>query len=389
MNVIKLESGDIKIDEPLPWALYDDTDCMLYKAGIVFDTQQKISEVINRGVYREKINVNDVKPFDFQADEQVELHDKFDETKSPFDLVNDFADHLGTILENIEDGERNMGKRIIHLSKQIMWLCDRDMEACFAIIHLPANHPKYSLYHPVHVALISSVIAMRMNINNEHRLSMVAASLTANIGMRNFQELLQRQCLGITDKQRERIQQHPRISAKILRKAGIIDEVWLMVVEQHHERIDGKGYPNGLSGDEVSIEASIISIVDVYTAMMSKRADRKQIHVQDTLREFFTDKGGAYSETLTLLLIKELGIYPPGTFVRLANDDVAIVVKRMVGQSNTPIVKSVVDKDGKSYPSPLARDTGNKQFQIMESIFYDGVAKLNYEQIWGYPFKQK
>ena len=377
MDVIKLTTSDIEVGVPLPWAVYDDTDRMLLKAGFVFESAEKISEIIEHGIYRSRNSEDEIKVATLHSDE-------FDETSSPFILVNQYADRLCEILEHIEDGDRKTSKRVIILAEHIMRLCDRDMEAALAVIHLPATHKKYSVYHPIHVAMLSSVLALRMNISDENRLSMIAGSLTANIGMRNFQEILQRQCISLTDKQREMIKKHPRISVRILKQAGILDEVWLQVVEQHHEQIDGGGYPHGLKGDQVIIEASIISIVDVYTAMMSKRADRKQIQVQDALREFFVEKGGAYSETLCLQLIKELGIYPPGTYVRLANNEIAIVVKRLVGHSNTPIVKSIIDNDDKAFSVPLLRDTSNKKYQIMESLLFQCATPLNYEQIWGY-----
>jgi len=378
MNVVKLIPGDIQIDIPLPWSVYDSTDYLLFKQGHVFESEKKIWEIIERGAYRDH---------DSDIGSQVaayEHQDNFDNTRSPFYLVNHCADRLGEILEHIEDGNLEISQYVIRLAHDIMWLCDRDMEAAFAIFHIPATHKKYSLYHPVHVALLSSVLAMRMNINDQRRTSLVAAALTANVGMRNFQEVLQRQCLEITDKQRELIKKHPLTSVRILKAAGVGDQLWLNVVSQHHEQVDGGGYPKGLSGDEVLIEASIISISDCYTAMMSKRADRKAVNVKDTLREFFTEKGNAYTESLAVQLVKELGIYPPGTFVRLANNEQSIVVKRFVGRSNTPIVKSVVGADGELLPTPIVRDTSNKTYQIMESILLPKGIKINYEKIWGY-----
>ena len=376
MNVVKLVSSDIEIDTPLPWAVYDENDCKLLEAGYVFSSSRKISELIERGVYRDH-DINN-------GSKSLGGGNEVDDTSSPFILFNDYTDRLCSILEHIEDGTIDTEQRVYKLANDIIWLCDRDMEAALAVIHLPATHKKYCAFHSIHIAMLASILANRMNMADENRIAMIAASLTANIGMRNLQELLQRQFLELTEAQRETIKNHPLASVRILIAAGIQNELWLEIVSQHHEQVDGQGYPKGLQGDEVLLEASIISIVDVYTAMISKRADRTKINVKEALREFFIDKGGAYTETLSLQLIKELGIFPPGVFVRLANDEVAIVVKRLIGKSNTPIVKSVVGSDGQKFSIPLMRDTSNKDYQIMESIFYESTTKLNYEQIWGY-----
>lgn len=375
MNVVKLTFNDLEIDTPIPWAVYDVNDCKLLEAGYVFNSDKKISELIERGVFRDH---------DVVKQRSASRETEFDDTSSPFILFNDYTERLCSILEHIEDGKQDTQQRVCKLASDIMWLCDRDMEAVLAIIHLPPTHKKYCAFHSVHIAMLSSVLAVRMNMNDEHRASMIAASLTANIGMRNLQELLQRQFLKITEVQRDLIKNHPLASVRLLKAAGIDDELWLDIVAQHHEQVDGQGYPKGLQGDEVLVEASIISIVDVYTAMISKRADRTKIDVQDALREFFVDKGGAYTEELTLQLIKELGIYPPGTFVRLENNEIAVVVKRLIGQSNNPIVKSIIGIDGEKYSIPLMRNTGDKDYRIMESLFYKPTSKINYEQVWGY-----
>lgn len=376
MNVIKLVRGDIEVDVPTPWSVYDDSDGLLLKAGFVFKSAKKVSEIIERGVYRDRDAVPEGKVI-FRKDE-------VDDTSSPFILAYEHIVSLGELFEYIEDGNPNTQDRVVKLAKHIMWLCDRDMEAALAIIHLPPPHKKYCLYHSIHVALLSSVLAMRMNINDENRLSMIAASLTSNVGMRNLQELLQRQSHAITDVQRANIEAHTLTSVKLLRGAGVADELWLKAVEQHHEQLDGSGYPHGLKGSEILIEASIISIADVYCAKMSGRAGRIKMNVQDALRSFFTKKGDAFSEELSLQLIKELGIFPPGTFVRLVNNETAIVVKRLVGNSNAPIVKSVIGPDGKDYSTPLLRDTNYKEYQVMESVSFERKTPLNYEQIWGY-----
>lgn len=376
MNVIKLVRGDIKVDVPIPWGVYDDNDCLLLKAGFVFKSAKKVSEVIKRGVYRDRDIPINGKVFTSK--------DVVEDTSSPFILAQDYTVLLGDIFEDIEDGVLGTEERVIKLARHIMWLCDRDMEAAIAIIHLPPTHKKYCLYHSIHVALLSAVLAMRMNISDENRLSMTAASLTSNIGMRNLQELLQIQSHAVTDVQREKIEAHTLTSVKLLSDVGIVDEIWLKAVEQHHEQLDGNGYPHKLKDDEILIEASIISIADVYCAKMSGRAGRIKMNVQDALRSFFTDKSGAFSEELSLQLIKELGIFPPGTFVRLANGEIAIVVKRLVGKSNTPIVKGLIGANGNEFSIPLRRDTSDKEYQVMESVSFESDTPLNYEQIWGY-----
>ncbi len=377
MNVVKVQHGEIKVDEALPWPLFDENDRLLLHQGYVITSLSMLDALLSRGVYREnnnKKNGNEHESVDSESS---------DKTSSPFVLISDYTKRLNSIFHDLEETHDNAVSRVLRLVDDLIWFADRDREVTLAVIHL-SHSKKYGLIHPIHVALLCEIVASRLNTPEENRRSLLAAALTSNISMRNFQEMLQRQNSPLTASQQEQINSHPDRSHRILKVAGVEDELWLKIVLEHHEQLDGKGYPHGISDDAINFETRLLSIADRYTAMISKRAYREPFLIKDALREFFMGSGGAFDEVLCLQVIKELGVYPPGSFVVLNNNETAIVIKRSPGKSTTPTVKSIVGPDGKPYSTPLLRETSNSQHHIKEIINFQPNTPLNLDQIWGY-----
>ena len=375
MNVVKVKQGELEVDSALPWSIYDENDRMLLNEGYIISSASTLDALLSRGVYREVNNK--------EKHSQNSIDDTFDETASPFILIADYTERLNSIFDDLEHTEEHAVERVYRLVDALQWFTERDREATLAAIHLSHNK-KYSLMHPIHVALMCEVVASRMNIANDRRRSLLAAALTSNISIRNFQEMLQRQNSPLTEQQRQQIHDHPERSARILGIAGVEDDTWLTIVLQHHEQLDGNGYPHGMVGDDVIQEARLLTIVDRYTAMISKRAYREPFLIQDALREFFMEKGNAFDELLCLQIIKELGVYPPGAFVKLKNGEIAIVVKRSPGKSTTPTVKSIIGFDGSHYANPLIRETVDPSYMITEVTNFQPSMPLNLDKIWGY-----
>lgn len=201
--------------------------------------------------------------------------------------------------------------------------------------------------------------------------------------MLELQDKLHNQKEPLTEHQLREIRQHPDNGEKLLRAAGVDDPLWLRIVRQHHERNDGSGYCEGLRGDAIIEEAKLLALVDIYSAMVSPRAYRAEMQAKEVLRDLFLSRGKSIDDHLCMVFIKEMGIYPPGSFVRLVNGEVAVVIRR--GNSATsPLVSSVLSPRGGLYIKPLRRDTSQKGYAIQEFCVMEKGVKLNLSVIWGY-----
>ncbi|MDH5190655.1 MAG: HD domain-containing protein [Gammaproteobacteria bacterium] len=373
MSIFKISSSEIQIGKPLSWTVYDANGKVLLKMGTVINSQRQLEALLARGLYRSG------KPASEAPQKKKKL---VDDNSSPFDLFNDIAFRLKHVFEGILRQDKETPKRIVRLCRDIQELCEFDVDAALGAVHVVHGHP-YTIYHPLHIAVVCEIIGQALKQPANERLPIIAAALTGNIAMNELQELLQQQSSPLTEEQRSEINTHPRKSVEMLEAVGVNDKIWLDGVLQHHEMIDGSGYPDGITDKDISLGAKIIAVADKYSALLSPRAYRESLTAQEALRQFFVEKGQQYDEKLSMLFIKELGIFPPGAFVKLKNGEIAIVIKR---GDNTlfPIVCSYIADDGSSYSTPMKRDTNIKEFGIDSVSEPDKRIPLNLRVLWGY-----
>ena len=202
--------------------------------------------------------------------------------------------------------------------------------------------------------------------------------------MRYTQEKLAQQTEPLKPEQSNIIKKHPQKCIDMLRAIDFHDESIENIIMEHHERCDGSGYPNGLKHDDISRGALVLAVADRYGAMISSRDYRDSLSIKEGLQHFFMDKGNHYDVQFSLLLIKELTVFPPGSFVKLTNGEVAIVVFRGKMSPMEPLLKSIVGQDGKEYANPLVRDLSMHSYEIESICNYQSEKPINYGKIWEY-----
>ena len=301
---------------------------------------------------------------------------------TPFEIFDDLAHRITGIFSRIVQQTEITYKELQEFCTDFQDLCEKDADAALGAVHLCHNHP-YTICHPLHGAILSELIAKSVGYDIEKRIPIVAAALTANLGMLDLQEILHHQPTPITDDQRERIQMHPEESVRMLKEAGIDNQDLLQIIKQHHERIDRSGYPDKLDKSAITEGAQIIAIADRYAAMVSSRSYRQSLRSKDALKEFFLQKNKLFDEKLTLTFIKELGVFPPGTYVTLRNGETAVVVERGK-ESMWPIVISLTGSGGALTEDPVRRDCNSELYAINEVVSVSEPLLFNLHTLWGY-----
>jgi len=220
----------------------------------------------------------------------------------------------------------------------------------------------YGVNHSLHVASVCSILARRANWSLERRRSVTAAALTMNLAMIELQGRLALVKGRPSDEQQVVIHNHPLASARMLREMDLVDKEWLTAVEQHHEQPDGKGYPHGVT--DPSEMSQMLRLVDVFLAKHSPRAGRESVPAKQAAQSVYLQSNG---HPLASLLVKEIGIYPPGCFVKLACGEVAVVLRRGTN-ANAPLVASLVNQKGDPLGTSVIRDTTMAKFIIVETV---------------------
>lgn len=143
------------------------------------------------------------------------------------------------------------------------------------------------------------------------------------------------------------LQLHTRYGAKLIAQGDKVDPRLVAMVEQHHERFDGSGYPSGLKGDEIPLVARLAGIVDAYDAMISERSYAKAKSAYDAVRELMRQSGKAYQPELIDLFVQAVGVFPTGTLVELNTGEVGVVVAQNRFRRLRPEVTIILDASKK------------------------------------------
>jgi len=293
-----------------------------------------------------------------------------------FQLEEIFSDLLNGVGSSLPE-------RILELSRAIQIQLGRDADALLAAMELSSN-TRYGTLHALHSAALCDLVASSQGIPSDDRRTLIAAALTRDVGFLELQDDLDRQSDSLTAEQQDLVRMHPLASAQMLREAAVTDPVWLSAVEQHHERLNGSGYPRGIAADSVQSQACLLGIADIYSAMTKPRAYRAAILGPNAIHSIFQTRGSLVDEACTQSFIRTLGVYSPGLLVRLANREIGVVVRR-TENLKAPDVRVVADPEGKLLQIYPSRDVADPDFSIVEvlpraSSLRD---KLNHRQLWG------
>lgn len=374
MEHIKVKDEDIVIGEPIPWNCYDKNGILLLRKGQIIESNKQLETLLNRGLfYLEKLR--DSQP----------IQTSVSTMQSPFELLNEIQHELEVLFNNLVEGTVDkFHDNVLHICEKIQQSCNKDEDATIGNIFLCKEY-KYTVRHPVNVAVVCEIVTKQLKWTEQERLPLLAAALTMNIGMLNLQDKLYSQKEQLTDEQKRAIREHPEHGVEILAQAEIYKQTWIEGVLYHHEAMDGSGYPSGLKGYAIPVCARIIAVGDQYCAGVSSRSYRRSLTPQESMKEIYLNVGKKTDQDIVNLCVRLLGVYPPGTFVKLANGETAVVTQRGA-KAHTPIVYSIVKSNSKDmFLGPMKRDCSKDEFSIIEIINAEQEKiRINPYQLWGY-----
>lgn len=131
----------------------------------------------------------------------------------------------------------------------------------------------YTKGHSERVAKYSEMIAKKMGYSDDDAKTLYIMALMHDVGKIGIPDAIINKPGALTDEEFKIIKSHPVIGADILKEVDAFEKISEIALN-HHERVDGKGYPNGLTGNEISDEVAIVSVADAYDAMTSQRSYR-------------------------------------------------------------------------------------------------------------------
>lgn len=185
---------------------------------------------------------------------------------------------------------------------------------------------EYLYHHPVSVGVISGFLAKKLNLNKGEVIQIALAGCLSDVGMAKVDKAILEKKGSLTTEEFKEIKNHPLNSYKMLQKSPILKEHVLIAVLQHHERLNGSGYPLKKSGDKIHMYSRIIAVADVYHAMVSERNFRLKQSPYRVLEMIRQDDFGKFDITVLQALTAGIIQFSIGSEVKLSNGFVGTVV---------------------------------------------------------------
>lgn len=380
MDQKHLTVADFLIGTPLPWDVYTEGDKLLLRRGQIVQSEEQLQKLFERGLYIDRSAAESTAPAAARAHERPAP--KKAETPSALHFINLAHKRLERLLYNLvnEDGAQD---KILEVVKALAHAVGINSDVALASVLLNQSAANYAVRHCVDTAIVAMLVARAMKKSEADIQAIMAAALTMNIGMLRQQDHLESKQEPLTEKESEIIRNHPQESVDMLRQAGITHPEWLSYVLLHHENEDGSGYPLGTEIKEISQNARIVAMADRYCAAVSHRKYRKTLMPNTSLRDVLMAGGKASDPMLAAYFIKELGMYPTGTFVRLQNEEIAVVTQRATADT-APVVHAFIGPRNSALSIPLLRETVKKAFAIREVVSAEQITlRFSMQQLWG------
>ena len=203
----------------------------------------------------------------------------------------------------------------------------------------------------IDTAILAETIANFMKLPEDYIDDLVIGTLLHDCGMLGISDTILKKKGQLSDTEMQTVAAHTVYGYKTILSEFMYTERIAMLVLQHHERWDGKGYPNGLNKESIEIGARIIAVVDAFVAMTSQKAYRSALLGYDAMKTLLADKGRRFDYEVIKAMIQSIGVYPIGSIVLMNDTSIARVAGIAPDAPLRPLIRILIDETGHQYPN--------------------------------------
>lgn len=248
----------------------------------------------------------------------------------------------GDVMQDVKMGKSFDRTAVDTIAKEITDSLVNNQNALQSLMRMRSKD-QYLLEHSMNVAVLMGVLARSMKIFGDELHQLVFGAFVHDIGkVRVPEEILYKPGRLEPDEWQE-MQRHVVYGVEALKSIGGLSPLAMSICEQHHERLDGTGYPFSLSGDQISFQGRMAAVVDVYDAITADRVYHKGMEPTVALKKMLEWSGNHLDRSLVYQLIRCVSVYPAGSAVELASGHIAVVREANLQSPNKPTVSLIYD----------------------------------------------
>lgn len=286
-------------------------------------------------------------------------HDRYEapralrkELRKAVSIHRDLSRSVSQVLDDIRVGR---GLEVVGVRKATDKMVDSIIRHPDALIWLGRLRDKdqYAYAHSIRSSILAVALARHLGLHEPQLQKLALGALFCEIGKAKLPGHLLKKRGPLPEEEIRKLQEHVALGVELLdRCIGMDDEV-IEVVHTHHERFDGTGYPNGLSGDRIPLLGRIAGMIDCYDAMTSSKPYTEKVcSTSEAIDFFYAQRDGQFHGQLVDEFIQAIGLYPTGTMVELNSGEVGVVLAQDIQQRLQPEVLIVLDRNKQPVDPP-------------------------------------
>lgn len=282
----------------------------------------------------------------FIPDEKIDEDQEVVSTKKPTEeatlsFQDQYLEAVQSYKKWFEDWRGGAPIDMNAIRKVMVPLLERAIESkrdVFLLHHFSSKN-EYFYHHSVAMGLISAFLASKMKYSYGDWIQVGLAAVLSDSGMAKINQNILHKTTALREEEFNQIHTHPTLSYRLVEKIPTLGTNAKLAILQHHERLDGSGYPLGLRQEKLHTYSQIIAVSDMYHAMTSERAYRKKHSPFRVLEEIQKEQFGRYDHKVVQVFIKEMTNYSQGTNVRLSNNQKAEIIFVESAYPTRPMVR--------------------------------------------------
>ncbi|MGN2370313.1 HD-GYP domain-containing protein [Clostridium cagae] len=345
MRLIPIEC--VKKDTILGKTIYDSEGRILLKKGVKL-TQLLIQKIKHLSILSIYI-IDEYSDYEIEDIIKPELRQKaikiLKETFNDIQRISSLHSFEKFSIENYSKHELKYFENISTISEELLDNILSNKNLLISLVDIKSMD-NYTYQHSVNVAVLSLVLGISLKLPKRKLIQLCSGALLHDIGKTFIDKDIILKPGKLTPEEFDIIKTHPEKGYYFLGDLYSINSNSKSIILQHHERVDGLGYPYGLSGDKINYMAKIVSIADVYDALTSDRPYKRAMCPGDALEYIMSNSGTFFDYEMVKVFSRVIIPFPNGTIVCLSNGDVGIVEETFPNYPLRPQIK-ILKSDNK------------------------------------------
>ena len=222
------------------------------------------------------------------------------------------------------------------------------------------SYDDYTFSHCVNVSVLATLFGRHLGLDTEWLNNLAMAGMLHDIGKTVIPLKLLNTARSLKEDEFEIMKGHALAGFEVLQESQGVPKTVKLGILEHHERHNGSGYPYGKQDDEISVMGQMLSIVDVYDALTSKRVYKPPLMPYTAVSFIYSQRGQHFEPIMVDRFIQSIGVYPAGSVVSLNTGEIGIVYECHTQAPLRPMVAIIMDKNGGKIPLKMINlDTPN------------------------------